>query len=284
MTTRTSIPFPNGIADYSENLGNDKPNTVDSTVFHELAVDNWPRELSTWRPTKGRWTIESSADGPPKVGSIEDFNRDQSAVCSVFPAGLTTKDLFEVLRQRVNTLHQNWKSEPILRRGQTQDGRFSLFTLFEKGLLSLQEFYRGNPPRTFKDTFALMHIVYSCASMYHKEDETPFWHAFFLDVLQWRYAITTQEDTMLFLEVAFRLWSVPECSKDEAIACSNDFLSKLCCGHSQQSESQAHMFHILDMLEMIRLRDMLKEGRVISLCTRYLDGMLSLSMEFFQFG
>lgn len=180
------------------------------------------------------------------------------------------------------------------------DVRFSS-TPFETGIQSLQEFYRGTLPRNFEDIFGLMHIAYACAWRNHQNDQPQFWRSFFVDVLQWQYAIATPEETVLFLEVAFQLWFVPDCSIAEVAEYSNDFLSQLgwslpeiCTevgntsslsfNFSQQSTLQAFDPSIslsfmssthLDILDLLRLRDMLEEGQVISLCTQHgLDGKL----------
>ena len=218
----------------------------------------------------------------------------------------TTEVFFEVLREHVNALNQEWMSQLILSHG--PDVRFGLSTAFEKGIQSLQDFYCGTLPRTFQDTFALMHVVHACAWIYHKEDGPDFWRTLFLDVLQWHYAIATEADTRLFVEVAFLLWSVPDSSVDESVAeatgYSNDFLSQVrrsppeihtelgnissyCFNfnYSQQSTMQASdpslspSFRSLDLLDLLRLRDVLKEGQTINLCSRYLDGKLELTRE-----
>lgn len=215
-----------------------------------------------------------------------------------------TADFVEVLREHVNALNQGWMSQLILRHG--PDVRFGLSTPFEKGIQSLQDFYCGTLPRTFQDTFALMHVVHACAWIYHKEDGPDFWRTLFLDVLQWHYAIATEEDTRLFVEVAFLLWSVPDSSVGgsvaEATGYFNDFssqvrrsppeihtelgnISSYCFNYSQQSTMQASdpslapSFRSLDLLDLLRLRDVLKEGQTINLCSRYLDGKLELTWE-----
>lgn len=166
----------------------------------------------------------------------------------------TAPGLFE-LPERVDALNQKWMKELTLRHG--PDVRFSsLSTLFEKGIQSLQEFYRGTLLRTFKDIFALMHIVHACAWIYHEKDEPNFLHAFFLDIFQWHYAIATDEDKRLFLDVASQLWSVPEYSLAEA----------------------ASMTASWGMLDLFGLHNALSGGQVISLCTRYLEGKLLLSI------
>lgn len=225
---------------------------------------------------------------------------DWNSFGNVFTA---TEKLFEVLREGVDVVNQFWMKELSLRHG--QDDRFSLSMPLEEGIQTLQEFYRGTLPRTFKDIFALMHIVHACAWIYHEYNETRFWQAFSLNILRWHYAIATEEDTQLFLEVALLLWSVPECSIAKAAGYSNNFwlqlrwnmpeiptepgnTGSLYFNHSQQSIPQAFDLSTkflfispigLDKRDMLAIRDVLSEELVIRLCTRYLDGKLLLSMR-----
>lgn len=209
----------------------------------------------------------------------------------------------EALREVVNALGQEWMSQLFRLYG--PDVRFPS-TPFEKGVQSLREFYDGTLRRTFEATFALMHIAYGCARIYHEKEERHFWHNFFLDVLQWHVWIANQEDKEFFVEVAFRLWRDPDCfSMTEATRFDDDFLSEIYShlrgidpqlvntsshylSYPHQSTPQAFspstapplMSPIdLELLNLIRIRDKLGEGQVISLCTRYLHGKLSLGME-----
>lgn len=211
-----------------------------------------------------------------RYAGLPGFSRIEkdSLNCSE-PAAIANGDLFEVLRERVDVLSQEWMDRLILCHN--WDDKFLMSSPYEEGIQSLQEFYNSKLPRTFQKIFALMHIVHACAWIYHEKDETHFWNMFFLNVRQWRYAIATREDTLLFLEVASLLWPVPECPEAEVAGYSNDFLSQILWGHSHQSTPQA--FDQLDTQDLIRLRCMLKEDQALSSCTRYLDGRLLLDMN-----
>lgn len=215
---------------------------------------------------------------------------------------LTTAEYLPgVLRERVNILNQSWIQK--LSRYHGPDVRFSPSMLFEKGIQSVQDFHRGILPRTFEDIFALMHIVHACACIFHKKDDLHFRHTLFLDVLQWQHAISTEEDTQLFLDVAFRIWSVPDCSIAEADRYTSNFRSQLCwslpeielggigsprLSYSQQSAPQNFDLRTitsimspinLDTWELVRLREALRGGLVINLCARYLGGKLLFKIE-----
>lgn len=301
----TSMPPPNGTAGILETYETDVPLTRGSTNRWQLDARHQSVEFSDKRQSMRCLFVPLSTEDAPERGLIKDFQSDVK-ICDLFPpySGIdwdssdnvltATKELFEVLRERVDVLNQFWMKKLSSRHG--QDERFSLSMPFEKGIQSLQEFYRGTLPRTFKDAFALMHIVLACAWIYHKYDETRFWHTFSLDILRWHYAIATEEDTQLFLEVTFLLWSVPECSIAEAAGYNNNLwllhwnmpeipnepgnTGSLYFNHSQQSIPQAfdqsRKFSFispidLDKRDLIALRDVLSEDLVIGLCTRYLD-------------
>ncbi|MCJ1466303.1 hypothetical protein MMC07_004922 [Pseudocyphellaria aurata] len=165
-------------------------------------------------------------------------------------------------------LNQTWKHQLDASHG--RDERFVLSAPFEKGFQVLQEFYRGKLPTTFTNIFALMHVIYACARHYHGEDETSFWHRLFVDVLRWGHSIATLEDSILFSHVALELWAVPEYSTAELDMCSDDFASQSSLSHYQQSTPQA--ISGCEEMDMNQLRDVLREGEGIRVCTNYFDG------------
>lgn len=285
-------PIAEVISEQTTTIGQ-SPNTVTQPLN--------PRHFQSRGLTNQR--IDHHQTVPSQINQISELLPRSSRIKrdSSERVAIATMDLQQI-RWHVDALNQEWKNQLIPQHG--PDVRFSS-TPFETGIQSLQEFYRGTLPRTFEEIFGMMHIAYACAWMYHKNDEPQFWRSFFVDVLRWHYAIATQEETLLFLEVAFQLWSVPECSITELAGYSNDFRSQLGCNlpeiynevgntshlfinYSQQSTPQAFDPSMspsfmspthLEILDLLRLRDMLREGQVISLCTQHrLDGKL-LRME-----
>lgn len=210
----------------------------------------------------------------------------------------------EALRKRVNNLNQLWMNQ-LRDSSYGCDVRFCLFTPFEEGIESLQEFRRGILPRTFEGIFALMHIVYACASICSQKDERHFWRTFSLDVLRWHHAIATQDERELFLEAAYLLWVVPDLSTDEIKEHSDAFLSQpnwnlpespdvsrnpssIFLNFYQQSTSPAFDSSTAPFLtsqidvcapDLVMLLNNLKEGQAINLCMLYLDGKLLLSKK-----
>ncbi|MCJ1427306.1 hypothetical protein MMC29_005209, partial [Sticta canariensis] len=198
----------------------------------------------------------------------------------------------EALRNQVNHINQSWMDH-LRYSSYGCDVRFRLSAPFEEGIQSLQDFSRGILPRTFEGIFALMHIVYACASIYPQKDERHFWHTFSLDVLLWQHAIATQDERELFLEAAFLLWMVPDLSMDEArehfdaflwqsgwsLPESHDVSGSPSLNHYQQSTPQAFDSSIAPFFkgqidfgapDLVRLHNKLKEGQAIDLCMGYL--------------
>lgn len=185
--------------------------------------------------------------------------------------------MVELLRESVNNLTHSWKTQLTLGSRFGANVRFSLHTPFETGIQALHEFNCGLPPKTFEDTFALMHIAHACAGIYHKKDERPFWRKFFLDILQWHTWIAEQEDIELFVESAFILWSDPDISEAETNEKFDDTLSHCRWTPQAFNSSMEPSFgsHIgLGIMDPNKLYMRLREGQVISCCTRYLEGKL----------
>lgn len=202
----------------------------------------------------------------------------------------------EAFCEAVNALNQQWIKR--LTQWHGTDVMF-LSPPFEKGIQSFREFRdAGRLPRTFEDLFALMHIAYACEWIYHENDGPEFRRSLFLNVLQWHHAIATQDDKLLFVEVAFRLWCYPECSEPEVadyrpgwslpeIHTEVGNTSSPSCYFPQStpqalspSMASSLMSPIdLGMLDLPRIRDKLGEGQVISLCTQFVHGKPSLGME-----
>ncbi|MCJ1466302.1 hypothetical protein MMC07_004921 [Pseudocyphellaria aurata] len=182
---------------------------------------------------------------------------------------ITTEDLVAILGH-ANYLNPKWKHH--LDQSPGRDERFALSASFEEGLES------GTLPTTFEETFASMHVVHPCARCYHTESETSFWHGLFMDVLQRRYAITTREDSILFVQVAFEIWADRECSSAEIAIYSLNFVSQISWGRSQPSTHQAtrgcELFYEIDKLDLTKLRDLLGAGEGIRVCTGYSGGFV----------
>lgn len=161
---------------------------------------------------------------------------------------------------------------------------------------SLKEVYCGIFPKTFEGTFALMHIVYTCAKFYYKEQEREFWHTLFLHMRQWQCVIATYDDARLFRETASLLWPVPESDMAEAAGHFDDSLLQLpqsqpetifelpwtsssCFNYPQQSTTQVSLPSTEPSFVEVGLYHQLREGQVITICRRYFSGKLLLEIK-----
>ena len=117
-------------------------------------------------------------------------------------------------------------------------------TLFETGIVTLYRCFNGVIANTFQEIFAVM--VLACASAYMSHFEGYVIDDFFHHMLPWGHALASESEQRLFLRVIDQL----ACHQGFSTAFSND------CG---PSNTQA-------------LITSLKNGRIITHCSRFLDG------------
>lgn len=77
--------------------------------------------------------------------------------------------------------------------------------LFEKGILTLRDYFRGRIAQTFEDVFALVHMAFAIVILSHCQQDLYCLNdfdvdAFCDDAVQWQYAISDNEDRMSFLK------------------------------------------------------------------------------------
>ncbi len=117
-------------------------------------------------------------------------------------------------------------------------------TLFETGIMTLHRCFNGVIANTFQEIFAFM--VLACASAYMSHYEGCVMDDFFYHMLPWRHALATEDERRLFLRMIDQL----ACHQGFSMAFSNE------CG---PSNPQA-------------LIPLLKNGRIVTDCSRFLDG------------
>ena len=117
-------------------------------------------------------------------------------------------------------------------------------TLFETGIVTLYRCFNGVIANTFQEIFAVM--VLACASAYMSHYEGYVIDDFFHHMLPWRHALASESEQRLFLGVIDQL----ACHQGFSTASSNE------CG---AANTQA-------------LMTSLKNGRIITHCSRFLDG------------
>lgn len=139
-------------------------------------------------------------------------------------------------------------------------------SMSETGLHILQKLYRGAPPSTFEDIFALIHVAFACAYLYNDNEKQPMWEeAMCQDAFQFYHAIVTPQDRCLFLKVAYAIWSSPGCSAINTNHSEGFFLN----------DSEAQTFPPGSPI----LWEILRKGAVISACIAFLDCKLILALS-----
>ena len=117
-------------------------------------------------------------------------------------------------------------------------------TLFEMGIVTLYWCFKGVIANTFQEIFAAM--VLACASAYMSHYEGYAMNDFFHHMLPWHHALASEGERHLFLRVI------------DQLACHQGFSTASSTEH-RPSNAQA-------------LANLLKNGRIITDCSRFLDG------------
>lgn len=205
---------------------------------------------------------------------------------------LTTADAsVEDLSGIVCALHQVWMQELTANMGEpTMKAAFSQRSPFETGIRVLQQYWdSGHLPNVFEEAFALMHIAFACAWIYHRNDTLDFWNTFVQDVLRWHHVLLTHEDKVLFRKAVDLIWSPPEPLSVEAmypsalLHWSQPITPFELEGNAptQASYPQASLRHepfppSSRWEPSVSLTDVaFRQGAVIRVCSRYLDSKFS---------
>ena len=236
----------------------------------------------------------SDAIRPPALKFVNEYSK-----------GLMPKDelptsqtLVKDVRDLVHVLNNYWldklSSEPGL---QAVKARLQVNSPIDTGLQALQCCFRKQLPRTFAEVFSLTELAFACAYIIYEDDNEYSWEGFFRDVLKWRFAIADEEDQLLFYKVAFLIWSPPEmrgalqqgvtnsrgpppsslsASMESQLPLRNITLIPDATTRypvPRQLELQSPLLRELG--SVTNELDTLKNGKVIRVCSRYLDGMTS---------
>ena len=183
-----------------------------------------------------------ASNDPTTIDITRHINYAASPFDSTFvPEATCVQDL----RNAFFAINVEWRQtlapEPDLL---AQCSVLSTQTLFETGIVTLHRFFNGVIANTFQEIFALM--VLACASAYMSHYEGYVMDDFFHHMLPWRHALASESERRLFLRMIDQL----ACHQGLSMASSNE------CG---PSNAQA-------------LTTLLKNGRIITDCSRFLDG------------
>ena len=137
--------------------------------------------------------------------------------------------------------------------------------LFERGIWTLKEHFRGKFTQTFEDVFAFIHVAFSAAFLLHCQQNFFCWDAFYNDALQWQHTLPDGEDRTLFLKAMDCCWWLPELQ-------SNPSLNN----NSDTSSSSIISWEFLKNSDHIDRLDALRNSEVFKACIGFLDGKSTL--------
>ncbi len=132
--------------------------------------------------------------------------------------------------------------------------------LFERGLRSLEQFFRDQLPTAFEDIFALMHIAFAAAYFLHKDDSSYCWSAFFQDALQWQLVLSSKPDKHSFANAMDRWWWPPGHPSTPPISNVHLTFDHLLIPAIPTSTAQMMLLTVL------------RNGKIIESCSGFLDG------------
>lgn len=207
----------------------------------------------------------------------------------------TSQTLIKDVRDLVSVLDDYWMKKLSSVPGlPARLARFQVDSPIEAGLQSIQHCFRGVLPRTFTEVFSLAELAFACAYIIYENDDAYSWDAFFRDILELGQAIADKEDQLLFSSIAFLIWSPPDMphfvrqgvvqskqpfqaslpmsiaspsdSRNKASFIDGNFSSSMLQQFNQPSRLSAGIESHADVL------DILKNGKVIRVCSHYLDG------------
>ena len=138
--------------------------------------------------------------------------------------------------------------------------------LFEKGIWTLREYFRGRFAQTFQDVYAFMLLAFATAFFLHHQQDINCLDAFFEDALQWQHALSDEDDKILFLK-AMDSWSwLSELQSDPSF---NNSRHK-----SSGSITSQKFFKCSDQKDLLHI---LKNSVVFKACISFLDGKSMLT-------
>ena len=160
---------------------------------------------------------------------------------------------------------------------------------FDEGLSGFKSCLGGKPPTTLKSVFSFVHLAYACASVYHGNDASFSWAAFYENVRHWGLAISHQQERYRFFEIADLLWSPPQTTfnstADTLPAYTYPTQEPFEHESTAKSMNNMHSHHARASLQEITvsmtpvltldLQSALGNGVLVGCCIRFLDGKTS---------
>ena len=170
-----------------------------------------------------------------------------SYICGLGPTQVSIQEIYEF----VGIVSKEWlprlESTPHLL---SRCSKMSPQDLFERGLSAMQRCFNDSLADSFEDMFALVHVACACAYSLHKDEDLYDWPGLFDHMLQWQYLSSSQDDVQCFLMA----------------------MDQFTCEHNYRLTNSLSRGGIFDRKTYERTFDILRNGPVMTDCSRFLDG------------
>lgn len=177
-----------------------------------------------------------------------------SYICGLGPTQVSIQDLYEF----VGTVSNEWL--PRLESTPHLLSRCSILSpqdLFERGLNAMQRCFNDSLADSFEDMFALVHVACACAYSLHKDEDLYDWAGLFDHMLEWQYLLSSQDDVQCFLMA----------------------MDQFTCEHNYSLTDSLSRGGMFDRETYERTFDLLRNGPVMTDCSRFLDGKTSETLH-----
>ena len=173
-----------------------------------------------------------------------------SYICGLGPTQVSIQDIYELVGIVSNEWLPRLKSTPHLL---SRCSKLSPPALFYRGVSAMQQCFNDSLTDSFEDMFSLVHVACACAYLLHKNKDFYDWDGLFDHMLQWQYLLSSQDDVQCFLMA----------------------MDQLTCEHDYRLTNSLSRGGIFDRKFYERTFDILRNGPVMTDCSRFLDGKSS---------
>ena len=275
----------------------DHPHTVNSEV-EKAQVENDDAQMQDVVSTgiSFRGSEPEHCPATPPVKSSRD-----TEVSKHITENSRAEDLVQELHKLVRGLNYFW-SEEVLHHPEAPVLQASIhgMSAFEAGMRSLQQCFRGSLATTVEGVLSLVQVALSCAYELYEQDLAFPWHDLLEDIIDWRHALSAEEDRQLYVNTVKVLWAqmqAPALQESPVHISGSNTISQQTCMSIPESILQNTSLHRSEPTEVPMMNTDLalwptseananegailesrKRGLVIRTCSRYLNGKLHRSI------
>ena len=197
-------------------------------------------------------SLNPSDDILAEVGSWPVQDLRFSYICGLTDTQVSVRDIYKIVERISNEWLARLGSTPHL---VSRCSKLSFQDLFDRGFKAMQQCFDGFLTDSFEDMFSLVHVAYACAYCLHKDECLYDWDGFFVQILQWQYLLSNQDDVQCFLMA----------------------MDQLTCEHNYHLTHSLSGGRIFDQQFYEKTFNMLRNGPVMRDCSMFLDGKPSIN-------